>query len=104
MFEAGRADGVVLVHDTVVEDAESDGDASFTEQNSFDGCIATSSLGCVVNVVEGLRHVLGAGAVSDGLAGFVGLVEVLESPEPSCVDRGLQMRGPGIVGVGVALC
>ena len=39
-----------------------------------------------------------------GCAGFVGLVEVLESPEPGCVDRGLQMRGPGTVGVGVALC
>jgi hypothetical protein len=64
MFEAGRAHGIVLVHDSVVEDAEADGDASLTEQGSFDGCVATSRLGCVLNVVEGLRHLVGAGAVS----------------------------------------
>src|ERR1700704_5013692 len=64
MFEAGRAHGIVLVHDTVVEDAEADGDSSLTEQGSFDGCVATSRLGCVLNVVEGLRHLVGTGAVS----------------------------------------
>ena len=34
----------------------------------------------------------------------MGLVEVLDALESGCFDRGLQMCGPGTVGVGVALC
>jgi hypothetical protein len=103
VFETGRTGGVILVHDAVIHDAEADGDASRAEQASFDGRVATSSLDSVLNVVEGVRHPLGARAVSDGFAGLVSLVEVLESSEPGGVDRGLQVRGPGTVGVRVAL-
>jgi hypothetical protein len=89
LFEADGTDGVVLVHDAVVEDTEANGDAGLAEQGSFDRRVAISSLRCVLNVVEGLGYPLGAGPVSNRFPGFVGLVEVLEPPESGRVDRGL---------------
>ena len=104
VFEAGRADGVVLVHDTVVEDAESDGEAGLAQQGSFDGCVTASSLGLSAEwLSNAFVDPFRAGAVADRFSSLVGLVEVFHSTEPGCVDRGLQVLGPGVVRVGVAL-
>ena len=103
VFQTGRADRVVLVHDAVVEGAEPDGQVGFAEHGPFDSCIATTCLDCVLNVVEGLGDSIGAGTVADRLAGLVCVVEVFDSAESGGVDRGFQVVGPGVVGVGVAL-
>ena len=75
VVQAGGADWVVFVYGAVVEGAEPDGQASFAEHGSFDSCVATACLDCVMDVGEGLGDWFGAGAVPDRFAGLVGVVE-----------------------------
>jgi hypothetical protein len=84
----------------VIEHTEPDREAGVAEHRSFDGGVPAACLDGLLNAAEGLGDSVGAGAVADRFAGVVGLVEVFDAAEPCGVDRGLQVVGPGVIGVG----